>query len=804
MKSKVSQRVKALLRKITNQEKGAALIASLLVLMVLVLLGLTLILQSQTEYLGAVNENDALTTLSFAESGLEWSERVIKDKASGDLDPVLRGPDNIDDSGGNDDGIIGIRNLSTTLTSLSQLNSTCPSSTCEQTESVLITFDWDNDGVAEKYEAFRTGTDLNDDGIWDGPRAHMYMRIEDNYDDPANSGLQDQDDNDFRARVRVKSEYPIFVDSSGFAQDPVLATRGIATRRLEGRLAPRQGVAMITNVRLDAEGTIKVCGACGSIHSNGDMNFSGGAGQVCKDATASDDYNFTGPGPTVGGDSGGNKDVRPIPPINPYDDIFVPLASTFDHSIDAELNFTEPGLGTALQCPPPSAADPGSSKYFAFVFRQTGGQNLQVYKAYWDFNLTAGSRWMWRLIDVGPTLNAVLDNCGRLVSSVDLGLTADPCPAGAKSCDGSGLATYGVNDVVDCCGSEWPVADGGDGNTYCDPNCIDPGLDGLMDTADDINRCRPDGNITAACDGTTSGDEHFYGFKGNNSYTPDTCSTDDSLTGVGHNDFTTNNFFLYPSGNDSDSTVPPLPGSGPPDGQADFDYSIVTDSNRQQWQADGTTIFSPMYNAIIFVVGNMSFTGEMENGFIQFFDDVVLSPTVQGTYSVANPMGRWRISTVSYGRIDANGTPRFGPANSSVGGCMNGTREQACNLGFAAGRDLELRGGAGSGCDVETPPESCNLCPNIGSDPDADCEQSNVVPFGYEGYFVAHEQVSLRGNANFAGFVIAEEAANCVEPQGQGVATNLNGNPDIFYDCESPPNPWEAELLRITSWEEVQ
>ena len=88
------QKIKGFLIKISGKEKGAALIVSLLVLMVLVLLGLTLILQSQTEYLGAVNENDALAALSFAESGLEWAERAIKDEASGDPGSylVLQGP----------------------------------------------------------------------------------------------------------------------------------------------------------------------------------------------------------------------------------------------------------------------------------------------------------------------------------------------------------------------------------------------------------------------------------------------------------------------------------------------------------------------------------------------------------------------------------------------------------------------------------------------------------------------------------------------------------------------------------------
>ncbi len=539
------QKIKDFLKKITGKQKGAALIVSLLVLMVLVLLGLTLILQSQTEYLGAVNENDALAALSFAESGLEWAERAIKDEATGDpdLDKVLQGPDDV--IGGNDDGLIGIRNVSGTLTSLSQLNSICPSSTCEQTESVKLTMDW-GDGRTEYYEAFRTGTDLDGNGTWDGPRAHVYMRIEDNYDDPANSGVADYDDEDWRARIRVMTEYPIFVDSTGFAEDPVLAARGIAVRRLEGRLSPAQGVAIRTNKEFEGDGTMKICGSCGGVHSNGNMHFNGSAGQICADATSSEDWSATGGGPTVGGTSGGSQEEQFIPTINPYDNKFVPAISTFDHSTDAELSFTEPGLGTALQCGPPSATDPGNSKYFALVFKETSGQNLQVYKAYWDFAGTSGSRWVWRLIDVGPTLNAVLDNCGRLVSSADLGLGPDLCPIGAAGCDGSGVATYGVNDLIDCCGGVNSM-----GNTVCTPDC---------DNAVPADECVPDG-VLSACDGT-NGDGYFYGFSGNNSYTTDTCASDDSLSGVTENDYTRNDFFLYTGGNNSDTTVPALPGSG--------------------------------------------------------------------------------------------------------------------------------------------------------------------------------------------------------------------------------------------------
>jgi hypothetical protein len=211
-----------------------------------------------------------------------------------------------------------------------------------------------------------------------------------------------------------------------------------------------------------------------------------------------------------------------------------------------------------------------------------------------------------------------------------------------------------------------------------------------------------------------------------------------------------------------------------------------------------------MYNAVIFIFGNMNFNGDMQNGYLQFYDHNPIAPNVAGTYSISNPMGRWRVSPISYGRIQARGTPRFAPANSNSGICGPDEGLHACHLGMVAGRDLDLAGGAGSGCDIEPAPAGCNLCPDILADPTANCEVSNVVPFGYEGYFVAHEQVNLSGNSNFAGFVIAEEAAYCVETNNPGLKTRMNGNPDVYYDCETPPDPWLAELLRINSWEEVQ
>ena len=90
---------------------------------------------------------------------------------------------------------------------------------------------------------------------------------------------------------------------------------------------------------------------------------------------------------------------------------------------------------------------------------------------------------------------------------------SDLCPTGSVGCDGSGFATYGVNDLIDCCGGM-----NTDGLTVCSPDC-----------GTGVDECVPDG-VLSACDGT-DGDSYFYGFAGGNSYTTDTCATDDSLSG---------------------------------------------------------------------------------------------------------------------------------------------------------------------------------------------------------------------------------------------------------------------------------
>jgi hypothetical protein len=759
---------------IATKQEGAALIVSLLVLLVLVLLGLSLMLQSGSDYVQAVNENDAMEALSYGESALDWGGRLVKDYAgtgAPDLTELLNGPDNVSTA---DDNLIGFRTISTTL-ALADLRSTCTSPAppeCEQTTSVIFNFDWNNDGTDETYEAFRVGRDENGDGTWDGPRSIVYVRIEDNYDeDGVDQPLVDQD---FKARIKVMSDYPIFVDSDGAAEDVRVAARGVARRRIIGKFQPMEGIAIRTDGDFIGNGSPRLCGACGGVHANDDMDIIGGDVKICADATASDVYSQNA-NPPIRGETGW-KEEQFIPIINPYDPLYVPAAADFNHTGD--FNYAQP-LGTVLQCPGPSAADPGSSKYFALVWKKIdSAKHLQVYKAYWDFTSVSGApRWLWRLIDeLDPaipldTLNAVLDNCGRVVSGSVGGVALVPDPS----------AGPGVSDDVDVTNAAHPY-----------PACVAAG------------NCTPDDVIDANDAG--SGDAHFYGFGGNNIYRTSSCACinehgePDTLSTTADNDYTRQAFWLYPAGTpNADANVPALPvdptGNNGSDGQRDFICETALAPPRAEWKIitggsyDPITmtytnplvgaVFSPLFNSVIWVYGNVEVNGS--SLYLRYYD-----PDTSLTEHVTLPDNFWRVTLVSYGRVVAAGTPKYAP--------FLGTTPEWYPVGMAAGRDVDLSGGS------VYPP----ACPDF-TDPATQCDiVTPLAPAGYEGIFVAHEQIEMSGGVNLIGFLIAEHQDECVETNPPGEVTQLNGEPSVYYDCETPPNPWAGEGGKIGGWEEVQ
>ena len=369
------------LRRLRGGNDGSILIVVLFLMMGFFVLAAALLFLSETEHVVAVNEQDHLKTLEYAEAGVEWARRRVFDTTGG-FTGLLDGPD---PNNAADDYMIGLRTISLTATSQFTTGN-------ETTSSARVTRDF-GDG-SKAWEVIRVPDTSR-------TRANVYVRVEDNWDDSPNdpNGNLPLIDGDGRVKAIAIAEYPIFVNGGGAEVPAGNDRRGRALSRVEIMIYESDTqAAIVTDGDLSVPGNMEVCGACGSVHSNEDVTSSG-TPDVCENFTASGTYSAGGA--TVGGNSGGGYPEIPIPIINPYDDVLVPDPNVFDTS----------GLGSLpaeLRCPAPTAADPGRSKYFALVSNNAKGL---VYKAYWDFTL---NRWEWKLIDnLNDGTDVKLDECGR-------------------------------------------------------------------------------------------------------------------------------------------------------------------------------------------------------------------------------------------------------------------------------------------------------------------------------------------------------------------------------------------------------
>ena len=384
-----------ILKSIRLADRGVALILTLLILLTLVLLGLALLIQTDTEYLIAINEQDSIETFHYAEAGMNWSKRVVLDVADAggfaDFSDLLDGPDNADNTA--DDNLLALKTIDTSLSGTSALvlgN--------EQATSVIVSKDF-GDG-SKSYEAFRIGIDQDGDNIWDGPRALVYTRIDDNYDEypSTNAPLADTDQT---ITATVVSEFPIFVDSTGVASP---GTRTVARRHLTARFGNQnQQPAILARRSILIQGNPAVCGECGSVHANQNI-YGGGDIKVCQDLTASvipaSDFAFNVSGSVVGDESGGGFDEIEVPVINPYDEVMVPEPSVWSSAQDF----------AGLDC------NADTPKYYAFVSNTNKGL---VFKGVWTNTArpdgTTGG-WKWKLIDdLNDSSNTRLDDCGRVI-----------------------------------------------------------------------------------------------------------------------------------------------------------------------------------------------------------------------------------------------------------------------------------------------------------------------------------------------------------------------------------------------------
>ena len=355
-----------------KDSRGFALVVVLLVTAIFFALAIALLFQGRTERIVAVNEFDHLAALGYSEAGLTWAKRRILN--SSNVSDLLNGPDNGQAA---DDNLLGLRDLSLTATSGFTTSN-------EGTASAIVTRDFDGEGN-KKYEVVRLNPGRSE-------RALVYVRIDDNYDDDSDDPSNNAPlaDTDQVVQLTVVAEYPVFVGTGGVEQAN-LEIRGRARRMLVALLVGGRGsMAIASEGDVDIHSSSTVCGACGNVHSNGDVALNA---QACGDVTAV--------GSVTGGGSAGSRTSGAtemwLPDVSPYDEVFVPDITAFDTT------------GQPVSCGPPTPTDPGNSKYFALVANDRKGL---VFKGYWDF---VNERWAWRLIadlDTGIP-DELLDKCGR-------------------------------------------------------------------------------------------------------------------------------------------------------------------------------------------------------------------------------------------------------------------------------------------------------------------------------------------------------------------------------------------------------
>ncbi len=268
-------------------------------------------------------------------------------------------------------------------------------------------------------------------------------------------------------------------------------------------------------------------------------------------------------------------------------------------------------------------------------------------------------------------------------------------------------------------------------------------------------------------------DDEFYGFKAASTIQWESCSgTDDTLSVLGNNDFNPSGYYSTAGALTAGVT---LPGSFLSNASPDF----ITNNRIKDgiWDYGSDTVYSPLYGAVIWVFGGVKLAGNPgKSGSIDF-----QCSGGAGCSSSNMPNDLWRVSFITNADIEISGQANLGPANP----------DKDYHFLLMSGRDIKINGNpqedspaCGSGCSTTTP----------------------ASIDGMAGIIAAHEQIGISGNPNIFGFMIAEDAIDCSDMVngGSGGLSTINGNPNIFYDCNHPPNPWaSANITEQLWWQEV-
>jgi hypothetical protein len=297
---------------------------------------------------------------------------------------------------------------------------------------------------------------------------------------------------------------------------------------------------------------------------------------------------------------------------------------------------------------------------------------------------------------------------------------------------------------------------------------------------DDCGRTSSDANYRAgaADDVSDQGSDEFYGWKGEK-LEWDSCTScggggeDKSWCAVAGNDFVKNGHYEYPGGAFQSSPV--LPGNFAPDGTLDIPGHMAVKAGASKWDFSASKVYSPLYGAVLWVMGTAFISGNPGlTGSVDFE-----CGSSAGCSTTSLPYGLWKVSIIATGDAQISGQANLGPANF----------DEDFYYQLISGRDIMLNG---------NPQESANACSGSTCGYSA---PSNIAKMG--GIYAAHEQIQISGNGNFFGFMIAEDAIDC-----NGTVTapvEFNGDPNIFYDCNHPPNPWATtSAIAKADWHELE
>jgi hypothetical protein len=291
-----------------SSERGMALIAVLLLLLMISSLGAALAMSGNTETMIAKNQENAAQARAAAEAGLnhavEAATTELQDYEMNGFTTVtqamtdmLAGPDNL---------------TGTTATDL-------------------------DNGSLEALGVPRPPTRVQLGGV---NGVFYEARVYDEDDNARGVTLVSADVTRINenSQALVDQNERIVVRAVGYAP-------GDATATVEATISAMTLPAIVTNKSLTISGNPTINGANGSVHSNMNLTISGSP-NISENATASATYTPSG-SPTIGGYSGGGYDTLPIPPIAAIDYI-----SEADFILNADGTMTTVATGVTANCSP--------------------------------------------------------------------------------------------------------------------------------------------------------------------------------------------------------------------------------------------------------------------------------------------------------------------------------------------------------------------------------------------------------------------------------------------------------------------